>query len=288
MDKYGRYIESLPVMPAVAGRIMGIRDDNATISFKDLEELIRVDPALTAKILRVANSALYARQKEVKSLQSAITLLGFKTLKNLVMLVSASSVFKKDAGTDFYQSYWKHSLLTAFAAQGMALRTEHRHLKEEAFLGGLLHDIGKVALFKADSGVYGRIMTEKREKGLAYSSPLEERFFQANHRDVGCAVLRTWSFPSEYVDAALEHGRTNISSPHKTLVMLVSLGDIAAKIMAGDIEFSVAEELAVALARQLQLPSAGSSLREYFDDFETTVKDDPFFREYTALFALDT
>ena len=87
-------IKDLPVFPQVAIKILQIQEENIDISFKELESIILLDPALTAKILKVANSALYARQREITNLQQALTLLGFKMVKSLVLLVSASNIFK--------------------------------------------------------------------------------------------------------------------------------------------------------------------------------------------------
>ena len=102
VDKYESYLKNLPVMPEVATRVMRIAEDKLDISFKELEEIIKLDPGLTVKILRIANSALYARQREIKSLQMAITLLGFKNIKSLVLLVAASNTFARYKKTAFY------------------------------------------------------------------------------------------------------------------------------------------------------------------------------------------
>ena len=81
---YEKFMKQLPVIPEVATKIMGIAEDGSEISFQELENIIKVDPGLTTKILRVANSAMYARQREIKNLQMAITLLGLKNIKSLV------------------------------------------------------------------------------------------------------------------------------------------------------------------------------------------------------------
>ena len=114
MEQYEKYLKNLPVIPDVAAKILTIPEDAKNISFKELEELIKIDPGLTTKILKVANSALYARQREITTLQMAITLLGFKNIKSLVILTTASNVFAKQSKTEFYKEFWKHSVLTAF------------------------------------------------------------------------------------------------------------------------------------------------------------------------------
>ena len=111
---YEKYLQNLPVMPSVAVQIINLTSGKTEISFKTLEETISRDPFLSSKILRVANSATYARQREITTIKAAITLLGFKTIRSLVILLGATSLFSRDAKTFFYQHFWKHSLLTAF------------------------------------------------------------------------------------------------------------------------------------------------------------------------------
>ena len=92
---YLKNIYNLPVIPEVALKVMNIAESGLDISFTELESIIKVDPGLSAKILKVANSALYARRSEIKSLQTAITMLGFKNIRSLILLVTASSFFQK-------------------------------------------------------------------------------------------------------------------------------------------------------------------------------------------------
>jgi HD-like signal output (HDOD) protein len=93
---------------------------------------------------------MYARQREIKSLQTAITLLGFKNLKSLVLLVTASGSFARNRSDRFYRYFWKHTILTAFLARHTATRCNRKDTAEDCFIAGLLHDIGQVALYNAD------------------------------------------------------------------------------------------------------------------------------------------
>src|SRR5512147_1669919 len=124
-------IKEFPIMPQVASKILELQEDRLDISFKELEQIVLLDPALTAKILKVANSALYARQREITNLQQAITLLGFKMIKSMIMLVCASNIygkakktFKDTPNTLTTKSsaieLWRHLILTAFLAKHIA------------------------------------------------------------------------------------------------------------------------------------------------------------------------
>src|SRR6056297_3465215 len=95
MEKYEQYLKDLPVIPGVATKIISIPEEDKNISFADVAKLIQVDPGLTTKVLKVANSAMYARQREITTLQMAITLLGFKNIKSLIIFTAAAQMFSK-------------------------------------------------------------------------------------------------------------------------------------------------------------------------------------------------
>ena len=283
MGQYEKYLKSLPVMPDVAVKILSIAEDKLEISFKELQDTIKVDPGLSTKILKVANSALYSRQKEITSLQMAITLLGFKNIKSLVMLVSASNMFRKTAADPFYSYFWKHSLLTAFVAKDVSQRSGSRDRAEDAFLSGLLHNVGQVALYNSNPQTYSTIFSIAVESNGRISE-LENRAFGTNHREVGGAILSSWSFPDLYVDVAREHAQDNITSPHKQIIIYVTVADFIASNL--DIHFN--DPKPAELLGQL-LPYTTITARDmdyYHNEFFPSLQEDPLFRESQSLFAL--
>lgn len=232
-DRYLDNVRDLPVMPEVAAKVLNLAEGKLEISFKQLEAIIRVDPALTAKILKIANSAMYARQREVKSLQTAITLLGFKNIRSLVLLISAANMFPRLAKSAFHREYWCHSLVSAVLARALAVRCGKADGAEEAFIAGLLHDIGQAALSTSAPDQYAQALAAEKLGAMSLET-IEEQVFGVNHRQVGGALLRKWNFPAPLVDTALEHETTNIGSPHKGLVILVSTACLfAERIEAG-------------------------------------------------------
>ncbi|OHE67600.1 MAG: hypothetical protein A2413_08585 [Treponema sp. RIFOXYC1_FULL_61_9] len=196
-------------------------------SFSALEEVIRPDPGLTAKILRIANSALYARQNKVAKLQTAITMLGVNTIKNLVILVTGSSLFKSNWDSPFYAVFWRHSLASAFLSKSLAARTRNPAIAEEAFVAGLLHNIGQVALFLDGPDRYEGILARAIREGRRIGS-LEREAYGTDHKEIGNEVLSSWNFPEVYPDVAREHGNDNITSNHKVVVVLCSVADFIA------------------------------------------------------------
>lgn len=274
MKAYTKYMNALPVMPDIAAKILSIPEDNINISFRDLEDLIKVDPGLTTKILKVANSAMYARQKEITSLQTAITMLGFKTIKSLVFLVSASNMFKKGKEKEFYQYFWKHSIITAFLAQNIAIKAGFKRLADEAFLAGLLHDIGRAAMYQADNELYMAISGEEKEKQV----------FGANHKEVGEAILSIWNFPPVYVDTAREHNSLNITSQFKTIILIVSAADLLAGHYSDSTLSETNDEILEAFMMRINMTPSDQNF--YLNDFYEQLIKIPLFQECSSLFGL--
>jgi putative nucleotidyltransferase with HDIG domain len=282
-EEFDRYLKTMPVIPEVAVKILSIAEDKLDISFKDLEEIIKVDPGLTAKILKIANSALYARQREIKSLQMAITLLGFKNIKSLVLLISASGTFSRYKSDAFFQYFWKHSILTAFLSRHLATRCNRKEAAEDCFIAGLLHDIGQVALYNADPDRYQpavKILVE----GKKLVEEIEESVYGANHRDIGASLLAKWSFPDFYVDTAREHQSLNITSAHKSLIIIVSIADLLAEIIHSGPSGSDSRQLLQELCRRADLKD--EDIQYYSTNFMSDLQADALFRECRSLFGI--
>jgi putative nucleotidyltransferase with HDIG domain len=275
-QRYDEYLKKLPVIPDVASKIISIAEDKIDISFKELENIIKVDPSLTAKIMKIANSALYARQREISSLQMAITLLGFKNIKSLVLLVTASGSFQQHRNTEFYQIFWKHAVITAFLARHISLRSGRKESADEAFLGGLMHDIGQAAFFNADQAGYTELMKKAINESLKIED-LEEAAYGVDHRQVGASVLENWNFPPRYVDIAREHTSPNITSEHKAVIIILSLADLLTEILGFGFGTPGKEELLAGFLPHTSLTEADVSY--YRTGFMADLKKDSLFHE---------
>jgi HD-like signal output (HDOD) protein len=283
VDDYEKYIQGLPVMPEVGAKILSITDDRMEISFRELEKLISTDAALTTKILKIANSALYARQTEIKTLQTAITMLGFKNIRSLVLLVTASQSYAQLSREPFYQFFWSHSVLTAFYARHVAIRAARKEIAEEGFTAGLLHDMGQVALFNSSPPRYQPVL-DVLTAAVEPAEPVEERTFGVNHRTLGGALLSRWNFPQAYVDAAREHESRSVASPHRSLVLCVSVADLLSERHRAKTLGPGKDALLRELVPQVGLKA--DDLEYYRTRFAADLDKDPLFRESRALFAL--
>jgi putative nucleotidyltransferase with HDIG domain len=282
---YEKYLNNLPVIPEVATRIMGMAEDAQDVSFGELEDIVSVDPGLTAKILKVANSAMYARQREITSLRMAISLLGFKNIKSLVMLVAASSMFARKKGSRFYPEYWRHSINTAFLARSLAGRTGRKDVENEAFLGGLLHDIGKAAFYNASGEEYEQILQQVASEGLVLED-VERTKLGVDHKNLGATVLAKWFFPDVYVDTAREHASRNITSRHKGLILIVSIADLVAQRMGHGLSRPDRDALFSAL-----LPHLGQTeeqIHRFEEKFPEEVREDSLYQQCYDLFGISS
>jgi putative nucleotidyltransferase with HDIG domain len=278
-----KYINDLPVIPEVATKVLNLAEDGLDISFKELENIIKIDPGLTAKILKIANSALYARQKEIESLQKAITLLGFNNIKSLVLLVIAAKFFQKEKNTEFYQLFWKHSIITSFMAKTFMIKCNRIENSELAFIAGLLHNIGRAVLFKADSNKYIKAV-EQSENNKTWIEEYEEKLFGTNHREIGAALFKKWNFPETFIDVALEHDSLNITSPHKTLIIFITIAGLITEKMGFGVYSQAKDKLLHTLL--LHTPFSKKDIEYYEKHFLENLKDVPLFHECQDLFGI--
>jgi len=295
-QRFQKYLKNVPVMPDVAMKVMSMADDRIEVSFKELENVIKVDPGLSAKILKIANSAMYARQREITNIQTAITLLGFKNLRSLVLLVTASNLLTNVHRTSFYRRFWSHSVHSAFISRHLCLRFGMKEDSEEAFTGALLHNIGQVAFYNTDSERYDEILTRSTAQVEATtetpaSSPnkpgllgLEKEAFGVDHRELGASVFESWYFPQSFVDIAREHGSRNIVSSHKQVILVVSLADIVADLLG--LGFGQANEAKLAELLPAS-PASESDIAYYRENYLTDIRNDALFLQCKELFGID-
>ncbi len=290
-DKFGA-IKEIPIMPQVATRILQMQEDNLEISFKELENIVLLDPALTAKILKVANSALYARQREITNLQQAISLLGFKTIKSLVLLVCASNMYGKPgkkSGVKFNVSeskssevvMWKHLVLTAFVSRYLATRLNAEDIKENIFIAGLLHDIGRIVYIMNEPGKYDEFLKILSNEPDVDVIAVEEKIFGAHHGEVGKMVFQKWNFPDEFIHTIAQHHSMHVDSPHRKMVEIVGLANLYARILNREPFSEQDRQLKEAFAKSL---SVTDDIDEYINSsFMKDIEEDELYLMCSSL-----
>ncbi|OGU12167.1 MAG: phosphohydrolase [Geobacteraceae bacterium GWC2_58_44] len=192
---------SVPVFHAVALRLQQVllRPD---YSIDDVHQLINADPGLASQVLRTANSAFYAGLSRVSTIREAIIRLGAKEVANLAMLTTQQDLYRSDDGTynAIMQSLWKHAFCCAVGSKWLAQKAGFGAQAQEAFLAGLLHDIGKLFLLKGMEQVC-------REEALGASTTpaILTEVLTSLHVEQGHQLMLQWHMPQLYCDVVAGH-----------------------------------------------------------------------------------
>jgi putative nucleotidyltransferase with HDIG domain len=219
----------IPSIPLVLIRIIQTLDKDKSTA-RELEELIMHDPALAARILRLANSAFYSFRAKVKTISHAIALLGINIVTSLAIGINIFDTFTKGAKSEsaLINELWTHSCGVAMLVREIWGKYSHREKEGEfAFLCGLLHDIGKVILFKKYPGHYGPIFAATKTEADSMISFYENENYGADHAVIGEMLAKQWGFPEELAFVIRRHHEGSaLKSP---LISAVMLGDLVAK-----------------------------------------------------------
>jgi len=221
-------VKELPTLPQVAITLMDLLDDPNT-GAPEINRVMARDPALASKILKLVNSAYYGLSNRVSSLNQAIVILGFKTVKSVALSASVMGLFKgpADAGLFDKAVFWKHSIACACVARLVA-RKQKGLDPETAFSGGLLHDIGKLVL---DHYVPADVEEIVKRAELDKSSFLdaERKILDTDHAEIGRWVTEKWGLPKELVSAIGYH-HDLAGAPTPELVAVIQFSNYLAKL----------------------------------------------------------
>jgi HD-like signal output (HDOD) protein len=213
----------LPPLPQVASQVLRVSADPEA-NVEDLRKIISMDQALVSQVLKISNSDMFGRVRKVTTLTQAIKTLGFSTFKSVVIASSAKNLHH--CGTMGLQErlIGEHALVSAMASRAFAKSLRFPRI-EEAFIGGLLHDIGKSVLvvkFPERYGALLRIIDHENGVGL----DLELETFGFDHAMVGEALLNRWNLALS-LQAAVRwhHGPVHAHEPHRKLAAIVALAN---------------------------------------------------------------
>jgi putative nucleotidyltransferase with HDIG domain len=220
-------LERLPAQPSVAVRTVWVADQPQSSS-KDLAAALTADPSLTARVLRLANSAYYGLSRRVADVAFAVTVVGFPTVRAMAA-VHASGLFEPGEHT-VPDGYWEHSVATASVCSVLAPRAGVR--ANQAFPLGLLHDLGSALLFRADPERFEAVQAEARS-GRPLRS-VEKAVYGMPHDEAAARVFSAWRFPETFIEAVADHHAhpATLSEPHSLL--LVAAESVAARLVNCD------------------------------------------------------
>ncbi len=235
-------VSDLASLPEICVRLNEMVDDPRA-SVLAMEEVIAQDPALTARLLKVANSSIFGQRGRVDSLSRAVMLIGTNAVRDIVLATSSIQAFA-NLSSDLVDmhSFWKHSLYNGIVARTLAAKRRILN-KERLFLMGLLHDIGQLAMFHAIPDKMNAIFNYAKQQQMPVAE-VEKRALGFDHGEVGGQLLKCWGLPDGVAQAAHYHHWPWLADSYALETAIIHLADYIANI-AGHSEGKHAEAMTV-------------------------------------------
>lgn len=268
IDEVTRQVRDLPSLPAVITELLTTMDKE-DVDVQSLCRKITLDQALTAKTLRLANSSFYGMSSQVTTIQQAISILGFRSIRTLLTACSVTAAFPRNAGGSFnFEGFWRHSVATAVSAQKLARLLAVN--PDTAFTAGLLHDIGALVLATRFREQYESMLAYRREHDCTIVVA-EQAVLGIDHTVVGSALTAYWKFPLEMQRAVAGH-HTPEDSGMSPLTLVVHAANTLAHALdlTGESD-DQAPRISHAVWNALGLDEAQST--SLFGDIDTTFNE---------------
>lgn len=216
-------IQNLPSVPEMVNDISSLLS-NPNTSVNELGKVLSRDQGLVTKILRVANSPLYGLPRKVSTIEFAIVILGFNHIKNIVMAMSALELLNSNNSHGWNRrDFWLHSVLTATLAKRISDDLGFRK-SGEAFITGLLHDLGISIINKFFKDEYIKIYNLINEEGMD-TQKAEMEVIGLTHPEIGQLLAEKWNLPDVLSQAILYHHQPSRSDDHRELAAIIHLAD---------------------------------------------------------------
>ncbi|MBL7997378.1 MAG: HDOD domain-containing protein [Candidatus Kapabacteria bacterium] len=233
--------QELVSLPTVATKVLSLLEkDNADV--REISKLVESDASMSLKILRLANSPMFALRTEVASINQAILTVGLNRVTNIVLGVSIFSKFiylSRSSAAKYVDSFWKHSAATASVAKTLAVRLK-KNFQDAEFLGGLIHDIGKLAMLQHDANKFVEMMT-LIENGTHDDLAAEAQVYGATHTQAGEVIVRLWKMPQTLQSIVCYHDNPGAAGDAKAVTSLIRVADLLCEKWGAGIGENVAD-----------------------------------------------
>jgi putative nucleotidyltransferase with HDIG domain len=229
-------INSLPQFPENVMRVQKLIN-NPHSDMAAIARQISMDPALTADILKIVNSAQYMLTKKVDSISEAVKIVGIRGIRNLLYSYGTQKVLGDDSL--YKKQLWEHSYKTAFYAYNLIKNFRHgdRNLLDDVYVGGILHDMGKIIFSNVHPELLENIRNFCSEKGLP-ASIFEDLSAGLNHAEIGALIAEKWNFPDALVNAIrYHHDPASTPEQDQAIVETVYLANMFCEYETGGVTF---------------------------------------------------
>ncbi|HEX2866692.1 MAG TPA: HDOD domain-containing protein [Ignavibacteriales bacterium] len=267
-------IKNLPLIPKMMFEVTRFLQAPSPTT-GGLARLVGRDQGLTAKILSVANSPLYGLQRKVTSLEFAIIVLGYKEIQDIVSALSLAESIKSSSDNFFNQDeFWLHSMVVGSAAKGISQRLGHMDLGSDAFVAGMLHELGIQLMHKYLHPQFKEICRKVSQEGKTFSEA-EMDTLGLTHQDIGKFLAERWNLPVVLCDTLSYHHAPGEISSRNILASVVHLADyMTQKLQVANVHWDSGMELDPSIIDALQLGSMENLekfILDYRDLFVETV-----------------
>lgn len=193
----------IPAMPGAAQKAFKLSTD-PNAEARDYIDVIESDEALSARIIKIANSVFFDRGKRSKTIEESVTVIGINELRCLLNATTLSEIFPSN--NPLRAQFWAHDVATGLTARALAQRLAPSKA-ESIFLGGLMHDIGKLLILQRSGSDYQKVVEHAARTGLSFCAAEEEILF-FNHTEVGQLIAEKWNFTPELTEMIRDHHRS--------------------------------------------------------------------------------
>ncbi len=223
-------VAELPAMPSSISEVISACDDQ-DMTVGQLSQVVLRDQSLTANILKLANSSFYGHARQVTTITEAVVMLGFSAIKSLA--ISSHTARLLGGGLPGYGlqqgELWRHSISVAFTARRLAVEVQLAPV-EEAFVAGLLHDIGKTILSSYMENAFDEVTRIAQERRMPFHE-VESELLGFDHAELGAQIAASWSFPPELEEAIRFHHGPSDATIKPALAHCVHLADAACMML---------------------------------------------------------
>ncbi len=235
LEAYIARATPMPTLPEAVIKVLQL-SDNPDVRVEDVADAIMKDKVLTARMIRLINSAYWGLRREVKSIRETIVYLGMQQIRNIVLTTSLFNTFKLRNGNFKITNIWEHGMGCAMISRILAEKVKFKDL-EAAYLGGLLHDIGEVVLSQFSFKEFDEVIDLVEKERISFYEA-ENRIIGLDHTDFGPWFRDQWGFSDELMEVIATHHDPQKARLNPELVSIVYLADLFCRVRGLDYGFA--------------------------------------------------
>ena len=264
-------IDNLPSLPSVVLEVNRILQD-PDISVAKISQTIKKDQSMVPRILKLVNSAFFGLKSKISSLDRAIIILGYHTVRNALVAVAIIDAFDNDKALQGFdiKDFWIHSISVAVTSKYLATRVGCPSV-DVAFTGGLLHDIGRIILYQFFPDLFRQVWNALKEQDISFYEA-EQKEIHITHAQIGAHLARKWQLPDDLVDVICYHHEVKKSQLNGNVVMIVHLADLIVHGFMTDLKSGFDASLSTTDAQWI-IENQINPVSEWFSDLEDVIQE---------------